>query len=77
MALTLCGSRAPQAWPISTEAPAPMPITSEMKKKTMGNMPETAASACVPSIWPMKMPLRVPDSPCRMLDSTMGTRNTR
>ena len=53
MAFTLCGSRAPQAWPINTDAPAPMPITSEMKKKTIGNMPETAASACVPSIWPI------------------------
>ena len=36
-----------------TEAPAPRPMISEMKKKMMGNMPETAASACVPSIWPM------------------------
>ena len=53
MALTLCGSRAPQAWPISTEAPAPSPMISEMKKNTTGNMPETAASACVPSNWPM------------------------
>ncbi|MDT4855006.1 hypothetical protein FQZ97_893380 [compost metagenome] len=53
MALTFSGSRAPQAWPISTDAPAPRPITSEMKKKKIGNMPDTAASAWVPSIWPM------------------------
>ena len=53
LALTVSGCRAPQACPISTEAPAPMPITSEMKKNITGNMPETEASACVPSIWPM------------------------
>ena len=53
MALTLCGSRAPQAWPINTDAPAPTPMTSAMKKNTTGNMPATAASASVPSICPM------------------------
>ncbi|MNG03545.1 hypothetical protein D3C84_866310 [compost metagenome] len=53
MVFTKCGSRAPQAWPMSTLAPAPRPMTRAMKKNTMGNMPETAARAWVPSIWPM------------------------
>ena len=47
--LTASSSRAPQAWPISTEAPAPRPITRAMKKNRMGNMPDTAARAWVPS----------------------------
>ncbi|MNL39381.1 hypothetical protein D3C87_1616580 [compost metagenome] len=53
IAFTKCVSRAPHACPINTPAPAPKPMTKAMKKNTMGNMPETAASACVPSIWPM------------------------
>src|SRR5512140_1405019 len=77
IALTLCGSCAPQAWPIRTEAPAPTPITSEMKKKTMGNMPATAASARVPSIWPTNTLLSVPESDCRMLARIIGPRKAR
>ena len=67
IAFTLCASRAPQAWPISTEPPAPTPMTSEMKKNTIGNTAEAAASALVPSIWPTKTLLNVPDSACSML----------
>ena len=50
---TIVVSLAPHACPINTEAPAPRPITRAIKKNTIGNMPATAASACVPSICPM------------------------
>ncbi|MND84582.1 hypothetical protein D3C80_764770 [compost metagenome] len=53
IAFTRCVSRAPHACPINTPAPAPRPITRAMKKNTMGNIPDTAARAWVPSIWPM------------------------
>lgn len=52
MALTLAGSRAPQAWPISTEAPEPRPMAKAMKKNRMGKKLATAAMAPTPSIWP-------------------------
>lgn len=48
-----------------------------MKRNITGKKAATAASACTPSIWPMKTLLMVPDSDCRMLASTMGPRNTR
>ena len=43
---------APQACPISTEAPAPRPIMKAMKKNITGKKPETAARALTPSICP-------------------------
>jgi len=52
MARALATSRAPQAWPISTEAPAPRPMMKAMKKNSSGKKPETAASAFTPIIWP-------------------------
>jgi hypothetical protein len=51
-AFTFSGSRAPQAWPISTEAPAPRPMMKEMKKNRIGKKAETAATAPTPIIWP-------------------------
>ena len=51
-ALTLAVSRAPQACPISTDAPAPSPIVKAMKKNITGKKLDTAASAPTPSIWP-------------------------
>lgn len=48
--LTASGLRAPQACPISTDAPAPSPMTKAMKKNTMGKNADTAASACTPSM---------------------------
>ncbi|MCY1176748.1 hypothetical protein D9M73_170300 [compost metagenome] len=51
-ALTLPVSPAPQAWPISTEAPAPRPIVKAIKKNITGKKLDTAASAPTPSICP-------------------------
>ena len=50
--LTFSGSFAPHACPIRTEEPAPSPTMNEMKKNTIGNITDTAASACTPIIWP-------------------------
>ena len=52
MALTLCRSRAPQAWPISTEAPDPRPRLKAMKKNITGKKTVAAARAFTPIIWP-------------------------
>jgi hypothetical protein len=76
-ALIRSGSRAPQAWPTSTEAPAPSPMMKAMKKNWIGKNPATAARALTPSIWPRKMLLIVPDAAWRMLASTIGPRNRR
>ncbi|MCY1205373.1 hypothetical protein D9M72_169220 [compost metagenome] len=51
-ALALAASRAPQAWPMSTEAPAPRPMMKAMKKNITGKKLDTAASALTPSICP-------------------------
>ena len=45
-------SPAPQAWPISTDAPTPMPITSDTRKKITGKNTLAAAMASMPIIWP-------------------------
>ena len=51
-AFTRSGSRAPQAWPISTDAPAPSPIMKEIRKNNTGKNADTDAIAPTPSIWP-------------------------
>ena len=68
---------APQAWPISTEAPEPRPMTKEIRNSMSGKNAEAAASACTPIICPRKMLFSVPDSDCRMFASIIGTRNNR
>ncbi len=52
MARTRSGSLAPQAWPISTEAPEPRPIMKVIRKNCTGKKADTAAIAFTPSIWP-------------------------
>ena len=56
-ACTRSGCFAPQAWPISTDAPDPRPMTKEMMKSMTGKNAEAAASALTPS--PSRFP---PDS---------------
>ena len=51
-ARTRSGSRAPQAWPISTEAPAPRPMMKEIRNSISGKNAEAAASALTPIICP-------------------------
>ncbi|MNV37184.1 hypothetical protein D3C71_1286950 [compost metagenome] len=76
MVRTLSNWRAPQACPISTEAPAPRPMTKAMNTNITGKKAATAASALNPIIWPRNMLLSVPDRDCRMLDRIMGPRKT-
>ena len=67
----------PKAWPISTDAPVPRPMTKAMKKNITGKKTVAAASASTPIMWPRKMLLIVPDRDWSTFDSIIGARKTR